>query len=356
VKEEDFPLKNKIKNVLSPLTPYSLDGKGVSKNNNMKESGIGRFFVSYKDNFNKILYVNILMVLGNLPLFFIIAVLSGYTREGVFLPSADLYQTLGGVFSIEGVSPFQMSLYALEGLPNKVLMNTTLTYVFMGIGALTIFTFGIVNVGSAYVLRNIAKGEPVFVFSDFVYAIKRNYKQAIPFGIIDVLIHAVLVFNLFTTISSGNFFTSLMFWGNVALAILFFLMRSYIYIQMVTFDLSVFKMVKNALSFVLIGLGRNLVALIGCALLIVFEIIFIFGAGGILISLGIALPLAIMFSTMEYMKTFAAYFKIKEIMIDPYVKAHPEEFAEETDEEVIMQDDVTYREKLEEIKRKNNID
>ena len=135
-------------------------------------------------------------------------------------------------------------------------------------------------------------------------------------------------------------------------------MRPYIYIQMVTFDLSVFKMIKNALIMALVGMKRNILALIGCAVLIGLEIIFIFSAGGILVSIGIALPLAIMFSAMAYMKVFAAYYEIKKKMIDPYYASHPEEFEaiESTDdEEIIMHDDVTENERLLEIKKKNGL-
>lgn len=340
--------------------PFGMDleGKGISKNHNLSESGLDRFFVSFKDNFNKILYVNIFMVLGNLPIFFIVAVLSGYTREASYLPSNDLFQNLGGILMIEGNSPSQMMLYALEGLPNQVLVNTPLTYVFLGIGALCLFTFGVVNVGSAYILRNISKGEPVFVWADFIYAIKRNWKQALPFGIIDVIINAIFIFNFYVTISSGSFVTSLMFWSNVILAILFFLMRPYIYIQMVTFDLSIFKMFKNALIFAVIGFKRNALALVGCALLIALEIVFIISAGGILVSLGIALPLAIMFSAMAYMKVFAAYYEIKRKMIDPYYAAHPEELEQNefsSDDDIIMHDDVTENERLLEIKKRNGM-
>lgn len=349
-------MKDKIKSKALKLSPFTLEGKGISKNNTLKDSGLQRFFISFKDNFNKILLVNIIMVLGNLPILFIIAVLSGYTREAAYLPSGDLFQNLSGVFMIEGASPYQMTLYALEGLPNQVLVNTSLTYVFIGIGALTLFTFGIVNAGTAYVLRNIAMGEPVFVWSDFWYAVKRNWKQAILFGIIDAFINVVLIFNIYTTMSSGDFITSLMFWANVALVILYFFMRCYFYVQMVTFKLSIFKIFKNSLIFTMLGLKRNIMAFLGCAILILLEILFIFSAGGILISLGVALPLAIMFSAMAYMKVYASYFKIKEIMIDPYKAEHPEEFSDEVDgEEAIMNDDVTELERLEEIKKRNGI-
>lgn len=343
--------KNRLK-----LFDLQRDGKGISKKTPIKESGLQRFFITLKDNFGKIMTVNIIMVLGNFPLFFIIAVLSGFTKLEAFLPASDLYQNLGGIFMVESPSPFQMTLYALEGLQTQVLVNTTLTYVFWGIGALFLFTFGIVNVGTAYVLRNIAMGEPVFVWSDFIYAVKRNWKQALPFGIIDGLINAILIFNIYTTVSSGDFITSMMFWGNVILVILYFFMRCYIYVQMVTFKLSVFKILKNSLIFSLLGLKRNAMALLGTVLLILFEILFVFSLGGILLSLGVALPLLIMFSAMAYMKVFAAYFKIKEIMIEPYKLEHPEEFDDTPDdEEIIMRDDVTERERLEEIKKRNGL-
>lgn len=330
------------------------DGKGVSKNSRLKESGLRRFFITFKDNFSKIFGINIIMVLGNFPIFFLIAVLSGYSKIRTYVPN-DIFQNINGIFMIEGPSPFQMSLYGIDGVPNEILDKTLLSWIFIGIGCLTVFTFGLVNVGTAYVLRNIAKGDPVFVWSDFWYAVKRNWKQALPFGIIDALINALLIFNVYTTVMSSNFMTSLMFWANLILVVLYFFMRCYIYVQMVTFKLTVFKIIKNSLIFSLIGLKRNIMALLGCIILILFEVLFVFGAGGILISLGVAMPLAIMLSVMAYMKVYASYFKIKEVMIDPYKAEHPEEFEEEVEDEVIMHDDVTEAERLAEIKRKNNI-
>ncbi len=335
------------------LFDIARDGKGIGKKAPLKESGLKRFFVTYKDNMGKLLSVNIIFVLGNFPLFFLVAVLSGYTREAAFLPAGDLFQNLGGIFMIEPTSPAQMTLYALEGLQNQILINTTLTYVFIAISALFLFTFGLVNVGTAYVLRNLAKGDPVFVWSDFIYAVKRNWKQALPFGIIDGLINAILIFNVYTTMSSSDFITSMMFWGNLILIVLYFFMRCYIYVQMVTFKLTVFKILKNSLIFAMLGLRRNALALLGAIVLILFEIAFVFGIGGILLSLGVALPLTLMFSSMAYMKVYASYFRIKEVMIDPYVDENSE--TEADDEDIIMHDDVTERERLEEIKKRNGL-
>jgi uncharacterized membrane protein YesL len=297
------------------------------------------------------------MVLGNFPLIFLIATLSGLTKNETLVPMSDLFQNLGFIFTCDAnPSPFNMALYSIEGLQNLVRVNTPLTYAFYGISALTLFTFGPVNVGTAYILRNIAMGDPVFAWSDFWYAVKRNWKQALPFGAFDLLVNGILLFNIFTMILAGGaFFTSMMFWCNVVIFILYFIMRYYIYIQMVTFKLSVLKILKNSMIFALIGMKRNLLALVAIVFILVMEVMFL--AVTALQPIAVAAPLAVLFSTFAYMKVYAAYFKIKEIMIDPYKAEHPELYAQSDDDtEVIMRDDVTDKQRLEEIKKLNNIE
>lgn len=338
------------------LFDFNKDGKGISKKQAETGTGLKRFFISYRNNFGKIIYVNIFMVLGNFPLIFLIAALSGYTKIATLTPMQDIYQNLGGFFAQEA-SPLSMTLFALEGVQNQALVNTPWTYVFYGLSALTIFTFGIVNAGTAYILRNIAKGEPVFVWSDFWYAVKRNWKQALPFGVVDVIINGVLLFNIYSlfqnAFASGEFFAHLLFWANIVIFVLYFVMRFYIYVQMVTFKLRIFKIIKNSLIFTLAGFKRNIVAFCGIAIIIGIEVLLVVLFNGVFISFAVAAPLALLFSTMAYMKVYASYYKIKEVMIDPYVKDEPEiEFSED---DIIMHDDVTEKERLAEIKRKNGI-
>ena len=330
------------------------DGKGLSKAKAARNGSLKRFFISYKDNFGKITTVNIFMVLGNFPLVFLIATLSGLTKVMGFIPSFDVFQNLAGYFATVTPSAHSMSMFAHEALQSVIYRPTALTYVFYALGALSLFTFGFVNVGTAYILRNIAKGEPVFIWSDFWYAIKRNWKQALPFGMIDVLINSILIFNVYSMFTTtGSFFSNTMFWCNVVIFILYFVMRYYVYIQMVTFNLTIFKILKNSLIFSLLGFKRNALATLSIIVIVLLEAACVFGAGGILLPFGIALPFLILLATMAYVKVYAAYFKIKEVMIDPYLAEHPEET--EYDDEPIMLDDVTEAERLEEIKRKNNI-
>lgn len=338
------------------LFDYNRDGKGISKSAAQLSPGLKRFFITYKENFNKIVLVNILMVIGNLPAIFLIINLAGYFKQSYFLPMSDVFQNIGGLYIADGgATPFKMSILALEGLQYNMLAPTTITYVFYGIGALFLFTFGLVNVGSAYILRNMVSGSPIFLWHDFWYAIKRNIKQALPFGIFDVLITSLLVYNIVALISgTAEFFAAMLFWSNIIIFILYFFMRYYVYIQMVTFKLSIFKIIKNSLIFSLIGIKRNLVALLGMILTIVIELVLFLGTGGLLVPFAVAAPFAILFSTMAYMKVYAAYFKIKEVMIDPYLDEHPEQ-RQTFNDEPIMRDDVTERERLETVKKRNNI-
>ncbi|MBR2342929.1 MAG: YesL family protein [Clostridia bacterium] len=348
-------MKKKDKNQRLRIYDIARDGKGVSKSGAARDGSLKRFFISYKDNFGKIVSVNIFMVLGNFPLIFLIAVLSGVTKADAFLPMQDVFQNLAPIFSSGTQGAADMTLYALLGIQNQVLVHTTLSYVFYGISALVLFTFGLVNVGTAYILRNIAKGEPVFVWSDFWYAVRRNWRQALPFGMLDVFINAILLLNIYSLLSAGTFFETVMLWSTIVLFVLYFFMRYYVYVQMVTFKLSVFKILKNSLIFALLGFKRNIMALLGVLLFVLLEIVFVFSAGGVLLPFGVAAPLAVMFSTLAYMKVYAAYFKIKTVMIDPYLAEHPEEAPAEPEEEAIMHDDVTERERLEEIKKRNGI-
>ena len=339
------------------LLDLNRDGKGVSKADAKMAPGFKKFFLSYKNNFNKLISVNIFMILGNFPLLFLICNLSGYFKQDYFLPFSDLFQNVGGLFVAEGdITPYKMTLFALEGLQNQTLANTLINYIFYGISSLSLLTFGLVNVGTAYIIRNMVSGEPVFAWHDFWYAVKRNWKQALPFGAIDLIITALLSWNLYSLITStSDFFASMLFWSNVVIFIVYFFMRYYMYVQMVTFKLSVFKMLKNALIFSILGFKRNICAFLAHILLIALEVLLMFGTGGILVPLAVAAPLAMLFSTFAFIKVYAAYPKIKQHMIDPYLEEHPEEKQQIPDDEPIMRDDVTEKQRLEAIKAKNNI-
>ena len=307
------------------------EGKGVSKEDANITPDLRGFWRGLRRDLSRLVRVNLLIVLGNFPIVFALIALSGVFNQKYAAPVSDLFQSLHALSLLEGgsASPALFARIGIDGLQYSASAMTTLTYVFYGLAALVIFTFGCVNVGVAYLIRNMIKGEPVFIWSDFWYAIKNNFRQAFFFGILDAFLLFLIPFNIISLLGGGNLFTSIMFWMTIVIGILYFFMRFYIYLQMVTFDLSLWKILKNSLIFSLLGIKRNLMALLGIILLLFIEYFCIFvgysmGLQGLLIPLGIALPLIIMFAVGAYMATFAAYFKVKEIMIDPQMRPNEE--------------------------------
>lgn len=88
------------------------------------------------------------------------------------------------------------------------------------------------------------------------------------------------------------------------------------YIVMVTFDLSIFKILKNALIFSLVGIKRNVMATLGIAAMVFITYYLMI----VILPIGIIIPFVLLFADCAFMSCYAAFPKIKEIMIDPYYK------------------------------------
>lgn len=301
------------------------EGRGVEKSDVYTKTDLKGFFIKYKIYFTRLLSVNLLMVIGNFPLIFAAFAMSTLTRIIYFAPTSPSFSLLNGIFTHQTeISSSNLISIGLEGIQYQASAMTNTTYLLFALAALVIFTFGVVNAGTTYVLRNMVRGEPVFVFSDFFYAIRRNWKQALPFGILDAILLVLIPFNLYFLFTSGEgTLNSIMLGITVAIAILYFWMRFYIYVQMVTFDLSVYKILKNSLIFALLGFKRNIMATLGIVLLVGINLLLAVGFYGVLSSAAILFPLVLLFSNGAFMAMYASYFKIKEIMIDPYEASAP---------------------------------
>lgn len=315
--EDETPKKKRFK-----LFDSQREGKGVTKEQANLPPNLKKFFILYKRDFTRLLSVNVLMVFGNFPVFFLFLAISGIFSVDYATPASNLFPLFSGITTETGLSAPLLALDGILGIQNAGSTYQPLAYLFFGLSALTLFTWGPVNVGTTYLLRNMIKGDPVFVWSDFWYAVRRNFKQALLFGMLDLIIVVLLPWNLIQLSANGNFWLGVVFWFNILIAILYFTMRRYLYLQMVTFNLSIYKILKNALIFSIIGFKRNILAFLGIAALCFLTLFFAYS--GILLALAIAIPLMILFANASYMTTYAAYYVIKRYMIDPYQKAHSE--------------------------------
>lgn len=303
------------------------EGKGVEKGE-VKDPSFKNFFKYFGRSITKLLNTNLMFTLLCLPVFSLFFAIAGFTNLSAPAASGTLFGPVRSAIISGNINPVTMSLFGAYGVQTDQSVRLTVpTLIFFGIAALIIFTWGYANTGMFYVIRNLQKGEPVFMFADFKQTIKQNKLQSLLLGIIDLAIIGLTFYDLqfFAINSSLSSMYSVMFWICVFIGIMYLIMRVYLYLMLVTFDLSIYKMFKNGLIFVFIGLKRNIPAILGMLLVIAFNVFIFIG----FLPVGIVLPFVLTFATCAYIGVYAAYPKIKEIMIDPYYNENGEETEEE---------------------------
>lgn len=275
------------------------------------------FFRMLLDHLTNLFYVNLLFVFGNFPIFLILLAVSTNLHTRVQAPADALFAPIYGAVQNGAVTPSSASLYGLYGTASTVSLWTPLAYAAMILGILLLlFTFGPVNAGTSYILRNIVKGEPIFLWTDFWYAIKRNVKQEFILGALDLGFLCLIVYDIyFFYLNINGTLTGIFFYFSIFIALLYLFMRFYLYLMMVTFDLSLKKLFKNAFIFTMLGLGRNLIALVGIVFVTVLNLVLM----EVFLPLGIILPFMITVSLCSFISTYVAWPKVSKVMIEPYV-------------------------------------
>ncbi len=272
-------------------------------------------FKIYKNNITNIIGLNFLIIFGNFPLMFGIWALTGNLSLSTTAAASPLFAPLYGAMRISN-SPVTSALFGIHGTQTVKYTPTTLTYVFLALTLLVLLTYGIVNTGVTYVLRSMVRHEPISLWSDFWGAIKRNLKQSLIMGALDAFIIGLLIYDIiFFAINA-----SALMYVNMLILALYLIMRFYLYIMLITFDLSIWKLFKNALIFTLINFKRNMAGFFG----ILFAIALTWTLFVLFIPAGVALALAFLFSSCMFFGAYAAYPKIKEIMIDPQMQGQGE--------------------------------
>lgn len=276
------------------------------------------FFKLFGRKFGKLLSLNLLMVFQILPI--IIAVLLYFLGDTVPTVDNPLFLPLYGAYTVDQ-SPVAALLLGIFGNQLNVPYLTTGRFVAIALlVAFTVLTWGWQNVGATYNLRSLVRGDSCFLFSDYFYAIRRNLKQGFFFGLLDFLVIAVLAYDFFyfrnyvSGVGSGFFYILI-----VALIIIYTFMRFYLYLMMITFDLSIRKLLKNALIFSMLGIKRNLMGLLGILLLAGINLLIIVPCLSVGFSVPIILPLFYFLAVAGFIAAYAAYPNIKRYMIDPVV-------------------------------------
>lgn len=312
-------LKNKKKKEFV-LINFNKDGPGVSKD---AEAFAGppyttkRGFRLFLAQFWKLISLNLMVLAAIIPIvlvvyFYITSPKTPTYASTEFATLSGAAVTLGhSLPSLETVLDYHS---VIIGIPYTDLVQ----FVKLAIPMLFLFiTFGWQNCGSTYVIRSMIKGDPVFIWSDYFYAIKRNLKQGLTLGMLDfACIFALVVNYLYYNTQAGTFGNDLMLILTVALAILYMFVRFYIYLILITFDMKTVKIYKNSLIFSIIGLKRNLMAVLFtiifalCIALITYLLSFFN-----LMATGILIGFLTFFASVSFICAYCAYPIIEKYMI-----------------------------------------
>lgn len=315
-------------------------GKGITKQQveRDKKMGISFFFKLLKNRLGNLSSTSILFSLCNFPIFLFLFGLSRNLDTVVSAPSTPMYAQVYGLEAAGANGPFLAMLTGMFGLNATINIVSTASKVLMYSAVLLILTVGLSTLGAVYNFRSIVRCEPLSPWSEFFPALRRNLKQGIPFAILDALFMLFLGYDLIIYYSyasgSGGTVPFMLFYAVLFFSFIYYVMRYHIYLIMITFDLKLRKILKNALYLTFLGWKRSLLCLLSTIGVFLLSI-YLFS---LLPSFGILLPFVITFGLFGYIGVYCAYPVIETYMIEPYYREHPEELPQEEEIDSIFTD------------------
>lgn len=299
-------------------------GRGVSKQQveHDKKLGFAYFFKLLRMRLGKLAVNNLIFALCNIPLFIALFGVAGYFNGSVNTASDPLYGPLYGIMQYEN-NPVTSALNGVYGAGTELTVVSGVSRVLMYFAFLLIITFGLSTIGMVYNIRNICRGESIYTWGDFFEAIKKNFKQGFAVGIIDFLLIAVLIYDImaYSANSANSFMMLVFYYASILFAAVYYIMRFYLYIQLVTCRMTTGKMFKNSFLLTALGIKRNLAGFVGAILFAVaFVYFYILFPSVAIILLGL-----FVFSFLTYIGVYCAYPVVEKYVIEPYYEDHPDE-------------------------------
>ena len=208
------------------------------------------------------------------------------------------------------------------------LFSVSFVYSLMSVLSLG-FANGLAKAGMTHVARSLTREKHSFLLEDFFETIKKNWKQSLALGVINVLFTAILALDIWY------------FWGYITrpdleetavieilglgialfLAVVSMYIKYYIWTMTITFSLTIKQMIKNSFQFVFLNFGKNLLISILFGLIYVgLYFLAILNPGTMVISL--ALLIFVLPAFKGLLVQAVVFPQIKKYMIDPYYAEH----------------------------------
>ncbi|MBO5454618.1 MAG: DUF624 domain-containing protein [Clostridia bacterium] len=269
---------------------YSKPGKGVNKNEKQKK-GIALFQELFTRKFWSYLLLNVIYFISALP--------------GMILVWIPIY---GSLIDLSGASTSE-HFSAMAGFAAVISL-------FLSV----IFSLSPLSSGYYYILRRYTDEEHAWVIGDFFGKFKENWKKSLIIYIIDIVLIWICVFSLrlyWILMATQAYIVALITIFVIALVI-YAVMVPYKWIQLVTVDLKLKDIYKNAL-FMVLGVLRVTFTYIVMSAFYGLLLYYLFVSAPLY---GILFMILLGFAVYGLMQAIATYPTVKKHIVEPAKKEY----------------------------------
>lgn len=288
---------------------YTKPGKGVEKGEPEKK-GVARFCQLYFRKFWKYLQLNILYII-------------------TCIPALLIYWFL---FSSYFAPAFQSLIESQQVTEEQVYLSVNILAIASAVIMVLIFGGSPCASGFHYVLRNYVREEHSWLWSDFWRHTGRNWKQSFAMFFIDLVVVNILLFGIrfyhqmAATGGAMHFLYLFLLILAIFVFVVYAVMHQYIWTMIVTFELKLKQIVKNAFLLTVMAFPRNILFIIVTALYAVAVYLIYFYLSPLI---GIIVTLFLLVSIYGLIMQMFSYPVIRKFMLDPLEETEAEYNAEE---------------------------
>ena len=206
------------------------------------------------------------------------------------------------------------------------------------LACIPVVTFGPAVAGMTKVARNYSQERNAFIWTDFWTTFKKCFKQSFVMGLLDLLLIAAFAVGLpvYYQLAEQSSVMYIPLVISISCMILFIMMNYYIYLMIVSTNLSLMQILKNSLFLVALGFKSTFVTFLTWILVIALMYIFY--------PYSYFLMFVWPFAFLNFVTAFNCYPVIRKYVIQPYYDQRGEDNPEfdylklRDDEEAIFED------------------
>ncbi|MBE6778249.1 MAG: DUF624 domain-containing protein [Ruminococcaceae bacterium] len=241
-------------------------------------------------------------------------------------------------------APQKRSFVVFLGILRRKFWKLLLAGALFAVVNLPLITRGWADAGLTYVTRAFSRQKHAFVKEDFFETIRKNRKQAFICGFINFVVTALLLYNItyylfgmhpelyevFGGSAEGRSVLTptaidyLVMGCTFAGYVYFTVMKYYIPFLVITFDLSIKQIYRNAFIFSMAGLKNNLI--VSLILIVAYVLLFLLLSinNAVIYLLGMLIWLLVLPPLRSLLIQYAIFPVVRRLMIDPYYEKHPD--------------------------------